>query len=64
MDKQKPIPPQREGAFTDTVEKVSFDNPGDARDHFQKVKKRLLDVSQWHTLCGMTTSHFQLTDAE
>lgn len=64
MAKQEPIPPQEEGAYNDTTEKLTLNSPEEAFEHFQTVKARLLDVSNWHTLCGMTTSRFQLTDPQ
>mgnify|MGYP003576889535 CR=1 FL=1 len=62
MAKQKPVPEQEEGAYTDTSEQISFQTREEAVEHFKKVRDRLLNISNWHQLCGMASANFQLTD--
>lgn len=62
MAKREPIPQQKYGAHTDTIESTTLDSSEEAERLFQIAKTRLLNVSQWHTLSGMKASHFQLTD--
>jgi len=56
------IPSQYSGIQTNTESSKEFDNEDDATAFYQVVKKRLLDVNQWHHLAGAATASFQLTD--
>lgn len=64
MTKRNPIPQQQSGASTDTVEKITLPTIEEAREHFELVKNRLLDITQWHELAGMASAKFLLTDQE
>lgn len=59
---QKPIPKQNEGGHSDTSESVTFNNQQAAVKHFETVKQRLLNVSNWKEISGMLSADFELTD--
>ncbi|MEO8794982.1 MAG: hypothetical protein ABI390_05910 [Daejeonella sp.] len=57
------IPDQKKGGKSDTVETSSFASQKEAEDFFEIAKRRLLDVSKWHSLSGVGSAEFTLTDA-
>jgi hypothetical protein len=56
------IPKQETGGKTDVHEKVHMEDEKQAAAFFQVVKKRLLDVNQWHALAGKLSAAFRLID--
>ncbi len=58
------IPVQETGAATDVIEKKNFDSLANARSAFLQARDLLLDVNNWHTLCGAASSKFILTDSD
>jgi hypothetical protein len=62
MNKEELIPPHREGVSTDTEETASLSSAEEAGAFYQVVRRRLLDVNQWHQLAGTGSAFFQLTD--
>lgn len=64
MQEVKPIiPEQEQGASTDIETCVDTHSAEKAHQLFVEASKRLLDVNNWHNLCGAVTATFQLTDA-
>ena len=57
------IPKQKEGAFSDTVSSIKFENETQAIEHFTAVRKRFLDVNSWELFAGEEKASFSLTDA-
>ena len=57
------IPKQKEGAFSDTVSSIKFENETPALEHFPVVRKRFLDVNSWELFAGEEKASFSLTDA-
>lgn len=57
------IPKNYYGIKTDTLKKVKLPSERAAREHYQIVKKRLMDVNNWHALTGAATGIFTVTDA-
>jgi hypothetical protein len=58
------IPEQQSGIETNTETSVEFNSPEEAKIFYQKVKRRLLNVNDWHRFAGTLTADFQLTDKE
>lgn len=61
-DNEPHVPQNREGAQTDSIEKVDADSLGEARLLFEEAKRRLRDINNWHKLCGIGSAVFRLTD--
>jgi hypothetical protein len=57
------VPPQNEGSQTNTEAVETLPTEADAREFFEVVKNRLLNVNSWHDYAGKGTAGFQLTDA-
>ena len=57
------IPLQQKGAKTDTGSEVKLENVEMAREHFQTVKKRFLDINSWELFAGEEKAEFSLRDA-
>lgn len=58
------VPPQNEGSQTNTEAVETLPTEADAREFFEVVKNRLLNVNSWHDYAGKGTADFQLTDAQ
>ena len=56
------IPEHKAGTQTNTESSVELTTEREAKQFFQTVKKRLLNVNDWHDLTGAATADFQLTD--
>jgi len=61
--KKPAVPKQEKGAKSDTSHFVKLKTQKDAKVFFNVAKHRLLDVSNWHKLCGLVTATFTLTDS-
>jgi hypothetical protein len=61
-DKTNLIPTQKTGAESDTSEEVILNTLNEAIEHFKIVKRRLLNVSEWHSISGKASADFTLTD--
>ena len=61
--KKPPVPKQEKGAKSDTSHSVKLKTLKEAKAFFKVAKNRLLDVSNWHKLCGLGTATFVLTDS-
>lgn len=59
----KIIPEQETGTESNTESSVELESETAAAEAFAELKKRLLDVNNWHSLAGKLTAAFQLTDA-
>jgi hypothetical protein len=58
------VPQQHEGSQTNTEAVETLPTEADAREFFEVVKNRLLNVNGWHDYAGKGTADFQLTDAQ
>lgn len=63
QSKHAPVPRQEKGAMSDTSHAVKLKTQGEAVALFKVAKKRLLDIPNWHNLCGLVTATFVLTDS-
>ena len=62
--KEEPsVPEQTSGNASDTVASAHFNSEEDARQFYQVVKQRLLQVNDWQKWAGSATAQFQLADA-
>lgn len=57
------IPPQKTGAKSDTISEIELDSVQLATEHFDKVKRRFLDVNSWELFAGTEKAEFSLRDA-
>jgi hypothetical protein len=57
-----PLPENKEGSEKNIETFVDATNIEEANSLFQAAKKRLLDVSRWHAICGELSAEFELTD--
>ncbi|MCW3073070.1 MAG: hypothetical protein JWP69_139 [Flaviaesturariibacter sp.] len=62
MEKEDLVPQQETGAQSNTESVRGFETSEAAADFFKKLKVRLLNVDDWHTLSGKATADFCLTD--
>lgn len=56
------IPPQKTGAKSDTISEIELHTLQEAKDHFDKVKRRFLDVNCWELFAGTEKAEFSLRD--
>jgi hypothetical protein len=61
---EKIVPQQYEGGETNTEAVETLPTESDAREFFEVVKNRLMNVNSWHDYAGKGTADFQLTDAQ
>lgn len=54
------IPAQKQGGSSDTVSTIVFKSDAEARHHFEKVKKRFLDINSWELFAGKEKAEFSL----
>lgn len=57
------IPDQHRGARTGATARLEAPTRHDAIILFKNAKSRLLDVNNWHHLCGKASAEFHLTDS-
>jgi hypothetical protein len=57
-----PLPEQKEGVEKNIESVVDTGSIESAKELFNKAKQRLLDVNNWHNICGKLSSTFSLTD--
>lgn len=62
-DHASTVPPNENGASSDTSHEVTLTDVAAAEVFFQTVRQRLLDVNRWHELAGKGSAEFQLVDA-
>lgn len=60
---EQKIPEQKEGGYSDTVSKITFDMSAKAEKFFEVVKKRFLDVNSWELVAGKEKAEFSLRNA-
>jgi hypothetical protein len=58
------IPEQREGVAVNVEDSVEFTTGEEAKQFFQQVKTRLLNVNAWHEFAGALSADFKLTDSQ
>jgi len=56
------LPPQEKGAESNTEESKSFNTMQEAHSFFERLKKRLCDISEWQHYAGALTASFKLCD--
>ena len=54
------MPAQEVGAESVAVSKISFDDIGLAKVHFETVKKRFRDINSWELFAGKNKAKFTL----
>ena len=59
---EKMVPPQEEGASSDTSAQKILDNLTDAKTFFRSVRERLYNVNEWKKYAGTFTGNFRLHD--
>lgn len=57
------IPQQHTGGHSDTVSRIELSDEQSAIQHFQTVKKRLLDINNWEKYAGEEKAEFTLYSA-
>ncbi len=57
------LPGQYTGKAIEVQSSVEMSDHEEARNFYQTVKERLLDINQWHELAGVISAKFQLIDA-
>jgi hypothetical protein len=62
MSAEEMIPEHNEGMQTNTESSIELSTEEEAKDFFNIVKERLLQVNHWHQYGGTGTADFQLTD--
>ncbi|MEJ7682885.1 MAG: hypothetical protein WKG06_34525 [Segetibacter sp.] len=63
-NKQIPLPEKEEGAQKDIEAKEETATVEEAKQLFERVKKRLLDVNDWDKICGKASAVFTLTNEQ
>lgn len=58
------IPAQKKGTKTGATSRVDAATRHDAINLFKESKTRLLDINNWHRLCGKGSAVFQITDEQ
>ena len=58
------IPEHEIGAECKAISKITFDNVELAKNHFETVKKRFLDVNSWEFFAGENKAKFALRNRE
>jgi hypothetical protein len=56
------IPEQEVGGSTNIETSETCNNIEEAKQLYKEARERLLDVNQWHELCGALSAVFKLTD--
>ena len=56
------VPEQNEGAYSDTVNSVSFATPQEAAQFYSIVKNRLKNINHWNRYAGEALANFTLLD--
>ena len=59
---EKIIPPQEKGVESNTESVIELSSAEDAKQKFNTLRVRLLQVNQWHAIAGKLTAVFRLTD--
>ncbi len=62
QSKKNLVPKQKKGSHSDTSHSVKIRTTQQAEELFKTAKNRLLDISNWHKLCGIATATFMLMD--
>lgn len=57
------IPPQTKGTKLDYTKSVILDSYPEVPELYERAKKRLFEINNWHSLCGMASAFFYLTDS-
>lgn len=58
------IPDNHTGKIIDAVESIELSSPTEAKELFQVVRHRLLDVNNWEHFAGAGSAGFQLVDSD
>ena len=57
-----PLPEHKEGSKKDFESEVTTHNIEEAKKLYATAKERLLNVNQWHSICGKLSAVFQLAN--
>jgi len=57
------VPRHEEGKIIDTESSETFSTVEEAKSFYQHARARLMDVNNWHQICGTLSAKFQLVDA-
>ena len=57
------VPDQYIGQEIETESSIDLNNENEAKSFYEVAKARLLGVNNWHSIAGIVSGHFQLTDA-
>lgn len=58
------VPENEKGVSTDTVSEEKFAAIEDARQHYQIVRQRFLDINNWQAVGGKGSAQFTLRNAK
>lgn len=64
LDSLKYVPPQEEGAQSNTTAEKTLDTEVLAKQFFDKAVNRLMNVNDWSSYTGALTANFQLCDSK
>lgn len=65
MDKpEESIPKHETGTAVDVEDSVALNSEEEAKQFFQEVKARLLNINSWHRFAGSLSAGFSLTDGK
>ncbi len=56
------VPKHNKGTQSNTESSIELKNEQEAKEYYELVKERLLDVNKWNSYAGTATAHFYLTD--
>ena len=57
------VPDQYMGQEIETESSIDLKSENEAQAFYEVAKARLLNVNNWHSIAGIVSGHFQLTDA-
>ena len=64
MGENEIVPEQEGGVQTNTESAAELSSVEEAKQFYQEVKQRLLNVNNWRSISGKLTADFRLTDAQ
>jgi hypothetical protein len=64
LDSLKYVPPQQEGAQSNTTAEKTLDTEVLAKQFFDKTATRLMNINNWSSYTGALTADFQLCDSK
>ncbi|MFN8577800.1 MAG: hypothetical protein U0354_13175 [Candidatus Sericytochromatia bacterium] len=58
------IPEQSKGSNTNNYQELILDENFDSKEKYEVIKKRLLDINNWGSICGNLSGEFILLDSQ